>query len=199
MPLITSAELNRLATEFRASDVSRMTKSADVILLDQSRASATTFDVFLSHSFMDATLILGLLALLTKHGIKTYVDWIVDPQLDRNQVSSATAERVRERMRRCGALLYAHSNNAATSKWMPWELGYFDGFRSTVAIVPIAQVDTETFSGREYLGLYPYIDASNARIWINRGSAPDRIFGSLSSTANQFKPLRQWLVERAAA
>ena len=42
---------------------------------------------------------------------------------------------------------------------MPWELGYFDGLKSLTAILPIAEKEnTQEFNGREYLGLYPYVD-----------------------------------------
>ena len=31
-------------------------------------------------------------------------------------------------MRECGSLLYLISEKSAASRWMPWELGFFDGF-----------------------------------------------------------------------
>lgn len=75
---------------------------------------------------------------------------------------------------------------------MPWELGYFDGFRSAVAILPIAQTTQETFNGQEYLGLYPYIDGSATSLWVNRGSAPQRLFRGESS----YKGFREWFAEQ---
>jgi hypothetical protein len=42
---------------------------------------------------------------------------------------------------------------------MPWELGYYDGFRpGYVAILPLVQTAGGSFSGQEYLGLYPYME-----------------------------------------
>jgi hypothetical protein len=42
---------------------------------------------------------------------------------------------------------------------MPWELGYFDGFRpGHVAVLPIVKYDGQSFVGQEYLGLYPCIE-----------------------------------------
>lgn len=56
---------------------------------------------------------------------------------------------------------------------MPWELGYFDGIKRRVAILPIANVPTyhNSYIGQEYLGLYPYVttdlDTNNVqRLWI---------------------------------
>jgi hypothetical protein len=42
---------------------------------------------------------------------------------------------------------------------MPWELGYFDGFRpGHVAILPLVKATGAGFNGQEYLGLYPYVE-----------------------------------------
>lgn len=42
---------------------------------------------------------------------------------------------------------------------MPWELGYFDGKKSRVAILHITTERNQlnSYYGQEYLGLYPYI------------------------------------------
>ena len=62
-------------------------------------------------------------------------------------------------MRHSQSLVYATSAASSQSKWMPWELGYFDGFRpGFVAILPLVQSTGDDFSGQEYLGLYPYIE-----------------------------------------
>jgi hypothetical protein len=42
---------------------------------------------------------------------------------------------------------------------MPWELGYFDGLRQgRVAILPLVSSSEASFSGQEYLGLYPVVE-----------------------------------------
>ena len=60
---------------------------------------------------------------------------------------------------------------------MPWELGFFDGLKSRVAVFPLVQIATAAYDGREYLSLYPYVtyEETNAippthTMWIN--SAP---------------------------
>jgi TIR domain len=119
----------------------------------------THFDVFLSHSYEDAALIAGIKALLESESISVYVDWLEDPQLDRSRVTRDTADLLRERMRHCGFLLYASSQASVDSKWMPWELGYFDGYRpGRVGILPIVSTPGASFVGQEYLGLYPLIE-----------------------------------------
>ena len=131
--------------------------------------------MFLSHSTSDAEIILGVKGVLEDYGKSVYVDWLEDPQLDRANVTSRTAEVIRRRMRQCKSLVYVHSVNSGTSKWMPWELGYFDGFRRTVAIFPVTATGGN-YRGQEYLGIYPYIDEAKTiggsanKIWVNKNS-----------------------------
>ena len=74
-------------------------------------------------------------------------------------MNATTAAHLRERMRRCHSLVYATSQNASTSRWMPWELGFFDGARGPerVAICPI-ETGTGNYIGQEYLGLYKTLE-----------------------------------------
>lgn len=120
--------------------------------------AADRFDVFLSHSIVDAEIVLGIKQLLEESGFKVYVDWVEDAQLDRRAVTKETAAVLRQRMMQSQSLIYLSSDNSSTSKWMPWELGFFDGFKpGGVAIMPILDNPTDTFRGQEYLGLYPIV------------------------------------------
>jgi len=119
--------------------------------------AVNTFDIFLSHSSSDAELVIGLKLTLEDLGFSVYVDWIDDPKLNRKEVTKQTAATLKQRMKQCKSLLYAFSENASTSKWMPWELGYFDGIKGTAAVLPISQTSKSNFIGSEYLGLYYYI------------------------------------------
>lgn len=122
------------------------------------------FDVFLSHSISDAEIVLGIKQLLEESGLKVYVDWIEDTQLDRKAVTKETAEALRRRMRQSKSLIYLSSDSSSSSKWMPWELGYFDGFKpGGVAIMPVLDSPTDTFKGQEYLGLYPIVKRDTYR------------------------------------
>lgn len=119
------------------------------------------FDVFLSHSFLDAEVVYGVVRVLESQGLSVYVDWIVDRQLSRENVSSSTAGILRSRMRQCNSLIFAVSDGSPASKWMPWELGYFDGMRGDrIAIMPlVSHAGATGFPGQEYLGLYPAVEA----------------------------------------
>lgn len=116
------------------------------------------YDVFLSHTIKDALVIKGIKTILERSGLTVYVDWIDDPELNRASVNAATAEHLRTRMKHCRSLIFATSDSSPNSKWMPWELGFFDGLRGNhIAILPVTHTRDAVFYGQEYLGLYPVL------------------------------------------
>lgn len=117
------------------------------------------FDIFLSHSSKDKTLILGIKKFIEESGYSVYIDWVDDPQLDRSRVNKETAKQLRNRMRQCEFLVYIDSDHANTSKWMPWELGFFDGYnKGRVAIFVVRDNAHGNYNGQEYLSLYSIIE-----------------------------------------
>lgn len=170
MALFTESDLRA-----RADRGTPVQKSAGNILTEKvlSSASVKEFDVFLSHSFSDQKLILGIWLSLEDMGYKVYVDWIHDRQLSRETVNKETATALRQRMLSCKSLFFATTANSSASKWMPWELGFKDGHNRRAAILPVAQHATSTFTGQEYLAIYPYVvkdqaaNASGDKLWIH--------------------------------
>jgi hypothetical protein len=115
------------------------------------------FDIFLSHSYLDKKTVYGVYKDFEMLGYKTYVDWIVDPSLDRDNITKATAEKLRLRMKQSKCLIYATSSNIVASQWMPWELGYMDGLKkSKVAVFPLLEdyEDDTDIELPKYLELY---------------------------------------------
>jgi len=163
MALYTSNYLKNLSQRTSLNESQRMFSESK---------SKTSFDIFLCHSFLDKDEVKGLFIELTKMGFSVYVDWIVDPQLDRTNVTKESATIVRNRLHSSKSLLLAISVNASISKWMPWELGYVDGYTSNCAIIPVSRDTTppSSYKGVEYLSLYPFIsrieDTNNQmRLW----------------------------------
>jgi hypothetical protein len=167
MGIYSSAELKSIATKKQSLFESRMFSARNVPI-------TTKFDIFLSHSFLDKAEVQGLYQELTDFGYSVYVDWIVDPHLDRANVTKKSATLVRERMKNSKTLLLAISTNATMSKWIPWELGYVDGNTNRCAIIPVSKESTppKSFKGTEYLILYPFIkklpmkDTNEDKLWV---------------------------------
>lgn len=158
MSFLTTDEVR--AAYRRTDDFRMVGKSATRYLSESVRSyvAGKTYDVFLSHCFKDAEIIAGVRAWLVEQGVSVYVDWIDDAQLDRDKVTPATAALLRERMTASRSFVFATSDASPSSKWMPWELGYFDGLRhDRIAILPIVTTPGATFVGQEYIGLYPVL------------------------------------------
>ena len=122
-----------------------------------SAGSNELFDVFLSYNINDKDVVKGIYYVLKNMGFKVYVDFMVDPQLDRRSVTKETAECIQSRLKHSKSLIYAQSSNAAMSKWMPWELGVVDGNTSKCFFMPVQKGYEIINSRQEYLLLYPVI------------------------------------------
>lgn len=158
-----------------------------------------SYDIFLSHSYNDRAIIPALKAELEKFGYKVYVDWIDDKLLSRDNVSKDTAKVLQKRMKQSKCLIYATSENSSNSRWMPWELGYFDGIKDKmVGILPIKKYGNnfrDDFKGEEYLGLYYYIDKGTIQgknkeaIWVKESFTKYIIFDAWLN--NGLKPMEK--------
>ena len=185
MALFSRRDLINKANLIRQRNFS--TKLASTILAESYKAynPFKTYDIFLSHSYQDADMILGLKFTLEEKGYEVYVDWIEDNQLSRENVNAQTANQLRVRMRSCKSLFFATSDNSSDSKWMPWELGYYDlVIEEKVAILPInnSSYQKDSFEGQEYLGLYNYVIDNYGSLYVRY------LNGS-------FKSFREWISE----
>jgi hypothetical protein len=163
-------------------------KTARRILQEDTAPQNATFDIFLSHSSAEPEeILLGIKAFLEDAQLSVYVDRYSDPQLTPEDVTSATAEILRRRMRNSGALLYVHSRFSKKSRWMPWELGFFDGLKGRVGIIPVTQNQEEAFKGEEYLNLYPHVD-----IAVPTGGGTQQQFW-INKTATHYAGLARWV------
>ncbi|WP_373998464.1 hypothetical protein [Bdellovibrio bacteriovorus] len=180
MSLFNMPDLRR-----RAGSVNRALVEANLVRLSNSVGS---FDIFLSQRQLDAEVVHVLYGDLTKMGYSVYVDWIHDRDLDRSSVNKITADRLRRRLKDSKCLLYVSTSNSSDSKWMPWELGLKDGLSGKVAILPIAASDVQSnsYQGREYLSLYPYVSKG-----IPRGTNNEKLW--IHNDENEYVLLDNWL------
>lgn len=186
MTYLTKSSMRQLGNNLLAEQRRRFAKSERSVLIEAVRFDPEiTYDIFLSHSSRDKPLVLGVKQRLENEGLGVYVDWIDDAELDRQDVTPENAARLRVRMKRCRSLLYMATDNAAHSKWMPWEVGFFDGIGSgEIGILPVLDNANEHFQGLEFLGLYPLVDlrqtkGGNIAFFSQRGNEPSRNFKRL--------------------
>jgi hypothetical protein len=156
VPVLTRSQAISRASRYAGS----LNESVSVGILQKSSqefSESDQYDIFLSHSYADAREILGVALVLGDYGFSAYIDWVDDSQLDRSDVTKSTVLRIKQRMQTCSSLFYVASENAPNSKWMPWELGYVDGLKNRVAVLPLLNTPEHSYRGREYLGVYPYV------------------------------------------
>jgi hypothetical protein len=162
-------------------------------------AGRREFDVFLSHSARDTDSIKALKAELEALqagglNLKVYVDWIDDTKLDRTKVTKETASALRDRMHKCHVLVLAVTRNSARSRWVPWELGFFDGYSGEIYIYPLEDGVSASETGVEFLDFYEHLAPDTAAETIRRAVEARR--SALLNRADEAATIRQ--AERSA-
>ena len=189
--IISPSFLNSIAKENNITEYSQessLLENRNYFFESGDFPGTRSYDVFLSHSYLDKVQVLALVKLFNKHHFSVYVDWIEDKQLDRKDVNVKTANLLRERMKQSKCLSYLTTKNITNSKWCPWELGYFDGLKqSKCCILPIMEYRTK-FDGQEYLGLYSYLEYASLA-GIDRGCD----FYICNQSRTEFIKLRDWI------
>ena len=102
---VTFEYLSKFKTSNRIFEGRNVSLEATKILNEQKYKIEKEYDIFLSHSFQDAETIYLLYAYLKSLGWSVYVDWIEDSQLDRQNVTKATAELLRIQRNRSKTLI----------------------------------------------------------------------------------------------
>lgn len=140
----------------------------------QKRASASSLDVFLSHSSLDKDALPKAIAFLKNFGANVYIDK-ADKELPQ-KTSSETGRKLKQRIAECPKFIVLVTANSKNSRWIPWELGIADEKKTlhNVALLPDVENQTNAeWLEQEYLGLYPRIVNTNfvhqtAPVWMVR-------------------------------
>lgn len=127
------------------------------VLARRNTSITARFDVFLSYNIADIEVVKSIFYVLSKKGLKVYLDCVVDPDMKRRETNKQTAERIHNRLMNSNSLLYAQSPSAGQSNWMPWELGVVDGHTQKCFIMPVTKDAQQVTPRREYLAIYPYV------------------------------------------
>lgn len=139
-------------------------------------------DVFISHKAEDTNKAKKLKSLIKSWSFDCWID-DDDKELRRIRESKdprRMAEHIRQSLRDCRVFLYAFSRKSHRSRWMPWELGFFDGRWGSLQIAlydlderPRSELLREEearprqpddpLSLQEYLNIYPLCDRAGLR------------------------------------
>ena len=169
MALYTEQELHDLAEKARSSQSAQQN-------LRKAMTYPTTSSskyVFLSHSHQDTGFVGDAKKFFALFGVDLYVDWL-DPEMPK-LTNPETAAKLKTKIDKCHRFVVLASNNAGSSKWVPWELGYADSVKTmkNIAIFGIAD-NNGGWAGNEYIGIYPRISKSE--------SGMPRVFSAGSNT-----------------
>jgi hypothetical protein len=179
---VTKDELRGYAAKLTITEQASVRKSAS----SQPLGNAT----FLSHSSKDKELVVGAIKVLEGHGAKVYIDEI-DPEMP-PYTSEETAGILKSRIQQTQRFVLLASANSKDSRWVPWELGVADGYKSLnkIALFPAAENSSEPdWASWEYLGLYHRI------VWGKMKGRTDPLWMVLDHKRFSAIPLNDWLVK----
>jgi TIR domain len=84
------------------------------------------YDVFISHSSKDKSIIQKLIKALNKHNLNNYCDWTSDSDfLKRELVSKYTKAVLQKRLEQSKMLLFVRTCDSIESDWVKFELEFF--------------------------------------------------------------------------
>lgn len=134
---------------------------SDVVVLNESTTRDKTKPmVFLSHKHDEVNILQDVIAFINAEGVEIYVDWM-DEEMPA-YTNAKTALRLKEKIKVSNKFILVATPNAINSKWCNWELGLGDAAKyiEHIALFPINKT-SQSFSGAEYLKIYPYIEYEN--------------------------------------
>jgi len=113
-----------------------------------------------------------------------YVDW-QDSDMPK-ATNRETAEKIKKQIAKNEFFLVLATNNALSSRWVPWEIGVADQVKANhdkMGIIPVVD-DSGQFKGNEYLQLYKRITLDE--IFKNR-------IKLYEANSHQSKEVKDWL------
>lgn len=178
MAIISDRELN----DYYQSKIRNRGTSKVASLINESKnPKGYSFEtlVFLSHKHDEKDEVKKAIVLLREHGSAVYVDWL-DSSMP-STTSAATAINLKYRINKANKFVLLATERAINSKWCNWELGIGDGYKSSenIALLPVREY-AKTYSGSEYLQIYPHIENDNGIFYVN-------------NSKGELIKLREWL------
>jgi len=151
----------KLRKGFKGNKKSYMTEKNDFIMTPKDLMkkiesnniqSKKIFDLFISHSSKDSSLVKKIIKGLNKHSLNNYCDWTSDSDfLKRELVSDYTRIVLKKRLIQAKALLVVRTPNSIQSDWVDFELKYFKSLGKPLFCINLIGDEIEKeFSVLEY-------------------------------------------------
>jgi hypothetical protein len=169
-------------------------------------------DVFISHKQEDRVKGEALRSRITGWGFTCYVDAddsILEPMVKAKDTDpKALADHIRQDLRLCRCLIYAFTDASSRSRWMPWEIGFFDGrwgphqiglydldeSRTTAAKPSIRSDAQDPLSVQEYLNIYSELKPDTLRDFLQSACSTRALLGRADVDADRFATLLAGMV-----
>ena len=112
--------------------------------------------VFISHKHDDLDDLKGIIGFLEKNfNVIAYID---SRDLSMPKITSGeTAEKIKDRIKKCKRFILLATNGAVESKWCNWELGFADAIKGKNAVLFPMKEKGSNYKGNEYMEIYSYI------------------------------------------
>lgn len=157
--------------------------------------------VFLSHKHDELDDLKGVIGFFQKmYNVMVYID-SQDPTMP-PKTTAQTASNLKQRIKQCDNFVLLATNGAINSKWCNWELGYGDAqkFKDHIAILPMKPQGSSdsSYSGTEYLSLYPYIRYEDGTSRYKDGTVIPKGYYvvTVDGGTSNYQSLRDWFSKR---
>lgn len=135
----------KLRKKFKGKKKLYMTEKSDFVMTpadlvklieNNNVQNGKSYDVFISHSSKDSSIVKSIIRSLNKHGFNNYCDWTSDREfLKRELVSDYTKVVLQKRMEQSRSLLFVRTENSIVSDWVKFELDYYNQLGRTIYCV----------------------------------------------------------------
>ena len=110
-----------------------------------------SFDLFISHSSKDRSIVRKFIEYKNKQGIYVFCDWINDSDyLKRNLLCEATLNVIRYRLDKSKSMVFIRTQSSLKSLWCKYEINYFYKLKKPIYVIEADEIINGTFKMVKY-------------------------------------------------
>lgn len=157
-----SGKKKQYMTEKSSFDGTPESLAEKLLNKDKTIQKMKTYDLFISHSYLDREIVSDIVRKMNDCGLNCYVDWTADSDfLKRALVSDFTKEVLKARMKSSRKLLYLSSSNSRSSSWVDFELKYYqEEVQNDIWMIILDGDDAHDFKQIDYTKIESYFTKS---------------------------------------